>query len=53
MLRSIIPSCRDKPVTRLDIVLAAADYIQQLHATLGEELTHELARSLTIKEDVQ
>ena len=36
-LGSIIPSCKNKPVSNVDIVLRAVDYINDLHKMLREE----------------
>jgi len=36
-LRNIIPSCQNKPVSSVDIVLRAVDYINELHEMLAEE----------------
>ena len=36
-LREIIPSCQNKPVSSLDIILHAVEYINQLHQALEEE----------------
>nr|CAB3225382.1 Orphan bHLH-1 transcription factor protein [Phallusia mammillata] len=36
-LKDVIPSCKSKPVTSLDIVLRAVDYINELHGMLDEQ----------------
>uniref|UniRef100_F7AVQ0 BHLH domain-containing protein n=1 Tax=Ciona intestinalis TaxID=7719 RepID=F7AVQ0_CIOIN len=37
-LREVIPSCQQRPLTGLDIVLKAVDYINELHQMLNETI---------------
>uniref|UniRef100_H2Z341 BHLH domain-containing protein n=1 Tax=Ciona savignyi TaxID=51511 RepID=H2Z341_CIOSA len=45
-LRQVVPSCREKSVSSLDIVLKAVDYINELHKMLENEANSKLTKPL-------